>query len=268
MANAYITGLPAADTLTGGEVLDASQLSTTVTITASTISAQASDNSFNDSGSGFLDAGFAIGNRVRVQGFTGNVANNLFVGVITDLSAAKMTIGGTEGNVIADDAAGESVSISKWVSVRATASEIAALAGAVTTLDDLSDTNIYEPADGDTLTWDATAEAWVNGGPRPLTVTTQSGTSYTAVLADANTYIRFTSASAVTFTIPPNSSVAFPVGTRIRGIAAGAGTVTLTPDTGVTLNSRGADLASAGQFAVFELIKAATNAWDVAGDVA
>jgi hypothetical protein len=130
MANAYITGLPAADTLTGDEVLDASQLSSTVTITASTIRAQASDNSFNDSGSGFLAAGFALGNRVRVQGFTGDVANNLFVGVITGLSAAKMTIGGTDGDVIVDDSAGESVTISKWVSVRAAAQDIADLAAA------------------------------------------------------------------------------------------------------------------------------------------
>lgn len=113
---------------------------------------------------------------------------------------------------------------------------------------------------GTTLTADA--------GGISMTVSTQSGTSYTAVLGDANTYIRFTNGSAVAFTIPPNSSVAFPTGTRIRCTAAGAGTVTLTPGSGVTLNSRGADLASAGQFAVMEVIKVATDEWDVAGDVA
>jgi hypothetical protein len=50
----------------------------------------------------------------------------------------------------------------------------------------------------------------------PPPVSSQSGTSYTAVLADANGFVRFTSASPVTFTIPPNSSVAFPVGTEIH----------------------------------------------------
>jgi hypothetical protein len=80
------------------------------TITAATISAQASDNSFNDSGSGFVTAGFGVGQAVVVSGFTGSVANNL-TGIITALTAGKMTIGGTDGDVIVDDAAGESVTI-------------------------------------------------------------------------------------------------------------------------------------------------------------
>ena len=51
MALKRITDLSAASTLIGDELLEVSQLSTTVTITATTISAQASDNSYNDSGS-------------------------------------------------------------------------------------------------------------------------------------------------------------------------------------------------------------------------
>jgi len=81
------------------------------TKTATTISAVASDNSFNDSGNGFVTAGFEVGDVVAVSGFTGNVANNIASGVITALTAGKMTIGGTDGNVIVDDAAGESVTI-------------------------------------------------------------------------------------------------------------------------------------------------------------
>lgn len=118
MADVAITDLAAAAALTGDELVEVSQLSTSVTITAATISAQASDNSFNDSGAGFLAAGFAVNDRVNVSGFTGNTANNIFVGVITALTASKMTIGGTDGDVIVDDAAGESVTITKWVSRR------------------------------------------------------------------------------------------------------------------------------------------------------
>lgn len=129
MATKKFTGLTAAGTLIGNELLMISQLSTTVTITATTLSAQASDNSYNDSGSGFVAAGFAVGDRVNVSGFTGNAANNILTGEITALTAAKMTIGGTDGDVIVDDAAGESVTISKWVSRRATVDEIVALAG-------------------------------------------------------------------------------------------------------------------------------------------
>lgn len=119
-----ITDLPAASTLTGDELLELSQASTTVTITASTISAAASDNSYNDSGSGFIAAGFIVGDRVRVTGFTGNVANNIVVGTITALTTAKMTIGGTDGDVIVDEAAGESVIISKWTSKRVSVSSL------------------------------------------------------------------------------------------------------------------------------------------------
>ena len=124
MALKRITDLPAASTLIGDELLEVSQLSTSVTITAMTISAQASDNSYNDSGSGFVSAGFAVNDRVKVIGFTGDVANNILVGVITALTAAKMTIGGTDGDVIVDDTAGESVTISKWTSKRATLNDI------------------------------------------------------------------------------------------------------------------------------------------------
>lgn len=128
MAYSTISALLASSALTGVELLEVSQLSTTVTISAATISALASDNSFNDSGSGFVTAGFATGDRVKVTGFTGNTANNIFVGEITALTAGKMTIGGADGDVIVDDAAGETVTISKWITRRTTAQEIADLA--------------------------------------------------------------------------------------------------------------------------------------------
>ena len=120
--------MTAAGALTGTELVEVSQVSSTVTITATTLSAQASDNSYNDSANGFVTAGFAVGDRVRVTGFTGNAANNITVGIITALTAGKMTIGGTDGDVIVDDAAGESVTIKKWVSRRTTAQAIANLA--------------------------------------------------------------------------------------------------------------------------------------------
>lgn len=129
MAVKRISDLTAAAALDGEELIEVSQLSATVTITAATLSALASDNSFNDSANGFVAAGFAVGNRVRVQGFTGNVVNNLLVGVVTALTTGKMTIGGADGNVIVDDAAGESVTISKWESHRTTAQDIADLGG-------------------------------------------------------------------------------------------------------------------------------------------
>jgi hypothetical protein len=119
------TDLDAAGTLTGNELVEVSQLSTTVTYTATTISAQASDNSINDSAAQFIAEGFAVNDRVQIVGFTGDVANNKIVRTITALTAGKMTFGGTDGDDIVDDAAGESVTVTKWTSRRALASAIA-----------------------------------------------------------------------------------------------------------------------------------------------
>jgi hypothetical protein len=122
-----ITDLTLASALAGTELIEVSQLSTSVRISAGTLSAQASDNSYNDSGSGFISAGFAVNDRVNVAGFTGNTVNNIVVGVITALTASKMTIGGTDGDVIVDDAAGETVVIAKWTSRRVALSSLASI---------------------------------------------------------------------------------------------------------------------------------------------
>lgn len=120
-----ISQLDSVSSIDGNELVEISKRSTTVFLTASTISASAADNSFNDSAGGFITAGFAVGNSVRVEGFTGNVANNIFSATITSLTANKMIIGGADGDVIVDDAAGESVTITKWETRRTTASALA-----------------------------------------------------------------------------------------------------------------------------------------------
>lgn len=124
-----ISQLAAAASLNGAELVEVSQLSASVTITGTTLSAQASDNSFNDSANGFVTAGFTTGKTVKVTGFTGNVANNIVSGVVTNVTAGKLTIGGADGDVIVDDAAGESVTITQWDSKRSTAQDVADLSG-------------------------------------------------------------------------------------------------------------------------------------------
>jgi len=113
-------------TIDGEEVI-AISLPSSTSITATTISALASDNSFNDSANGFVSAGFAVDDQVGISGFTGNTANNIFSATVTSLTAGKMTIAGTDGDVIVDDAAGESVTIFKWESRRSTLSNLSKL---------------------------------------------------------------------------------------------------------------------------------------------
>jgi hypothetical protein len=119
-----INQLAAAAAMATTELMELTQLSTTVVMTSTTVSALASDNSYNDSGNQFIVEGFAVNDNVKVTGFTGNVANNIRSGKITALTAGKMTIGGTDGDVIVDDAAGESVTIARWESVCATPAAI------------------------------------------------------------------------------------------------------------------------------------------------
>lgn len=92
--------------------------------------------------------------------------------------------------------------------------------------------------------------------------------SYTAVLTDANNLVRFTGASAQTFTVPPNSSVAFAVGAELTVSQAGAGSVAIAAGAGVTINSRGSLVNVAGQYGVAMLKQVAANTWLLTGDLA
>lgn len=92
------------------------------------------------------------------------------------------------------------------------------------------------------------------------TINAQTGTSYTLVAGDAGDFVTMTNASASTLTVPPNSSVAFAVGTIIEGAQLGAGQVTLTPGSGVTINGT-PGLKIAAQYGTFGLLKTATDTW-------
>ena len=103
------------------------------------------------------------------------------------------------------------------------------------------------------------------------TLNAQTGTTYTFVLADHGKYVTASNASAQTYTIPLNSSVAFPVGCNIDLIQIGAGQVTVTGTGGVTVYSTGATAASPKarvQYSAMTLKKVATDTWHVIGDIA
>lgn len=124
MANVAITEMSAADALTNIELLEVSQPSASIKRTATTISAVASGNHILDSGNGFITAGLAVGDRVKVSGFTGNTANNHNIATILTLSAGDMTVDQTMIN----DAAGESVTVAKWVTKRTNVDDLGLLA--------------------------------------------------------------------------------------------------------------------------------------------
>jgi len=92
--------------------------------------------------------------------------------------------------------------------------------------------------------------------------------NYTLALSDCGGLLRHNSGSAHAWTIPPVASVAFPIGTVIPVRNIGAGTVTLTRGSGVTLRLAGSgtskDLAMA-QYSAGAIVMEDTNIWYATG---
>lgn len=91
--------------------------------------------------------------------------------------------------------------------------------------------------------------------------------AYTLVAADAGKLVTVTDASASALTVPPNSAVAFPIGTKVEVAQLGAGLVTITAGAGVTVHSSQATLKMA-QWALVSLLKVAVNTWLASGELA
>jgi hypothetical protein len=106
-----------------------------------------------------------------------------------------------------------------------------------------------------------------------LSLNAQTGTTYTFVLTDNGKLVTASNASAQTYSIPTNASVAYPTGTQINIIQIGAGQVTIQAVTSgtTTIASTGATAAAPklrAQYSSATLIKASTDLWYVVGDIA
>jgi hypothetical protein len=71
-----------------------------------------------------------------------------------------------------------------------------------------------------------------------IAINAQTGTTYTTVLSDDGKLLTCDNAASISVTVPPNSSVAYGIGTQINIMQLGAGTVTITAGAGVTLQQR------------------------------
>jgi hypothetical protein len=97
--------------------------------------------------------------------------------------------------------------------------------------------------------------------------------SYTAVLANNSQVVTMDNASANTFSIPTNASVAFPIGTQINVLQIGAGQTTIQAVTSGTTSilSTGATAAQPklrARYSAATCVKAGTDLWYVFGDIA
>ncbi len=106
-------------------------------------------------------------------------------------------------------------------------------------------------------------------GSKVRGVRTEAGTSYTLAADDAGKYLRFNNANDIAVTVPLDSNVDFAIGAVITAEQMGAGQVTFEGEengTTVTVNAF-VGLATAGQYAVVQLVKVAANTWALIGGV-
>jgi hypothetical protein len=101
---------------------------------------------------------------------------------------------------------------------------------------------------------------------KELTLVAQTS-SYVLELTDRQVLVEMNNASANTLTVPPNSDVAFPIGTQVHVVQRGAGQTTITPGSGVTINAT-PGLKMRAQWSVATLVKRSTNTWLAFGDIA
>ena len=126
----------------------------------------------------------------------------------------------------------------------------------------------------DTLVGKATTDTFTNKTLTApvinLSLNAQTGATYTFVLGDNGKLVTASNASAQTYTIPPNSSVAYATGAQINVQQIGAGQVTFAAGSGVTITSTGATSAAPNlraQFSAATVVCTASNTFTIVGDL-
>ena len=96
-----------------------------------------------------------------------------------------------------------------------------------------------------------------------------TNSNYVLTLADRGKHIYSTASGAQIVYIPTNANVAFPVGTAVNFVLQGAGNITITANSGVTMflagNSTSTTSRLLGSYGVATVQKVATNTWFLVG---
>ncbi len=146
----------------------------------------------------------------------------------------------------------------------------------------LAQVKAFDSADYATAAQGTTADAALpkSGGAMTGAITgNQEITGRRPIVSDTNTTINLAlgthegvflysdNASAVTVNVPTNASQAFPVGTEIDIIQAGAGTVGLVPASGVNLNGANTSIPITAQWGAVTIKQIVADNWIVVGKI-
>lgn len=94
-----------------------------------------------------------------------------------------------------------------------------------------------------------------------------AGTNHTLTLADANAFILMDSTVARIVYVPINTSVDFPIGTRIIITRKGTGTVTISENTSVSIRAISTFRDISARYGVVTLVKVSANTWHLWGNL-
>lgn len=100
-----------------------------------------------------------------------------------------------------------------------------------------------------------------------IDINSQTGTVYILAYSDRDKMVEMTNSLANTIIVPLNSTVEFPIGTKIDVVQYGSGTTSITPASGVTIRSNGGLLSVASRYVAVSLIKRATDEWYLVGNL-
>lgn len=99
-----------------------------------------------------------------------------------------------------------------------------------------------------------------------LTINIQTGTSYTALVADRNgSIIYMNNGSANTVTLPTVATSGWVVGDNISVVMWGAGTTSIDPAVGVNINGTNTDVDITVQYGIVQFVMVTTNEWHIYG---
>ena len=113
-----------------------------------------------------------------------------------------------------------------------------------------------------------TGDAYFTGVFRETVTTLRvNSSSYTLTLPDNGKLIEMSFATANTLTVPLNSSIALPIGTKIDVMQFGAGQTQILGALGVTVASAGGANKLRLQYSGCTLVKVNTNVWYIFGDI-
>jgi hypothetical protein len=90
---------------------------------------------------------------------------------------------------------------------------------------------------------------------------------YTLSISDGGGLVEMNNGAAKTITVPPNATVAFPIGTQIIVVRKGAGTLNIANHVDVTINSVSGNRYISTRYGAATLVKIASDEWYLFGDL-